>query len=123
MSSSRLEIGLVLPMREQPQSGDKPSWVTIRTVAQRAEGIGFDTVWIVDELLWRDPGWPGPRGWWEAASMVGAVAASTSTIGVGTWVLSALHRNPGLTVKIAETADEISNGRFLLGLGAGHAGD
>ena len=55
--------------------------------------------------------------------MVGAVAASTSTIGVGTWVLSALGRNPGLTVKIAETADEISNGRFLLGLGAGHAGD
>jgi alkanesulfonate monooxygenase SsuD/methylene tetrahydromethanopterin reductase-like flavin-dependent oxidoreductase (luciferase family) len=49
--------------------------------------------------------------------------ASTSTIGIGTWVLSALHRNPGLTVKIAETIDEVSHGPFLLGLGAGHAGD
>ena len=120
---SRLKIGLVLPMLEQPESGEKPSWVTIRTAARRAETIGFDTVWTVDELLWRDPSWPGPRGWWECVSMLGAVAASTSTIGVGTWVLSALHRNPGLMVKIAETADEISDGRFLLGLGAGHAGD
>jgi alkanesulfonate monooxygenase SsuD/methylene tetrahydromethanopterin reductase-like flavin-dependent oxidoreductase (luciferase family) len=110
-------------MLEKPQSGEKPSWATIRNMAQKAEAIGFDTVWVADELLWRVPSWPGPRGWWEAVSMAGAVAASTSTIGIGTWVLSALHRNPGLTVKIAETLDEISDGRFLLGLGAGHAGD
>jgi len=51
-----------------------------------------------------------------------AVAAATSRIEVGTWVLSALHRNPGLTAKVAETIDEISGGRFLLGLGSGHAG-
>ena len=123
MSVERLEIGLVLPMLESPPSGQKPRWETIEIMAGRAEAIGFDTVWIPDEMLWRSPDWPGPRGWWECASMAGAVAASTSTIGVGTWVLSALHRNPGLTVKIAETLDEISNGRFLFGLGAGHAGD
>jgi alkanesulfonate monooxygenase SsuD/methylene tetrahydromethanopterin reductase-like flavin-dependent oxidoreductase (luciferase family) len=110
-------------MLERPQSGEKPPWVTIKTIAQRAEAIGFDTVWVADELLWRPPNWPGPRGFWEGVSMAGAVAASTSTIGVGTWVLSALHRNPGLTVKIAETLDEISDGRFLFGLGAGHAGN
>lgn len=54
--------------------------------------------------------------------MAGAVAASTSTITVGTWVLSTLHRNPGLTAKVAETLDEIAGGRFLLGLGSGHSG-
>jgi len=123
MSGSRLEIGLVLPTLEKPQSGEKSQWPTIKTMAQQAEAMGFDTVWIADELLWRVPDWPGARGWWECVSMTGAVAASTSTIGVGTWVLSALHRNPGLTVKIAETLDEISDGRFLFGLGAGHAGD
>lgn len=123
MSEEHLEIGLVLPMLEAPGSGEKAAWETIRTMAQQAEGMGFGTVWIADELLWRVPDWPGARGWWECVSMAGAVAASTSTIGVGTWVLSALHRNPGLTVKIAETLDEISNGRFLFGLGAGHAGD
>ena len=123
MSENRLKIGLVLPMLEAPPSGEKADWGTIKTMAQQAEGMGFDTVWIADELLWRVPDWPGPRGWWECVSMAGAVAATTSTIGVGTWVLSALHRNPGLTVKIAETLDEISNGRFLFGFGAGHAGD
>ncbi|NNC91694.1 MAG: LLM class flavin-dependent oxidoreductase [Acidimicrobiia bacterium] len=123
MSEGHLEIGLVLPMLEAPQSGVKPGWETIKTMAVRAEGMGFSTVWVADELLWRVPDWPGARGWWECVSMTGAVAANTSTIGVGTWVLSALHRNPGLTVKIAETLDEISNGRFLFGLGSGHAGD
>jgi len=120
---SGLEFGLVLPMLEEPGSGEKPSWGRIKSMAQSAEALGFDTVWVADELLWRVPDWDGPRGWWECVSMAGAVAASTSTVGVGTWVLSALHRNPGLTVKVAETLDEISDGRFLFGFGAGHAGD
>lgn len=52
--------------------------------------------------------------------MAGAVAAVTSTAKVGTWVMSALHRNPGIIAKAAETLDEISGGRFVFGLGAGH---
>ena len=120
---TRLEFGLLLPMVEAPASGEKPPWGLIRSTARRAEDLGFDTVWIPDELLWKVPDWPGPRGWWECVAMTGAVAASTSTIGVGTWVLSALHRNPGLTAKAAETLDEISEGRLILGFGAGHAGE
>jgi alkanesulfonate monooxygenase SsuD/methylene tetrahydromethanopterin reductase-like flavin-dependent oxidoreductase (luciferase family) len=54
--------------------------------------------------------------------MTGAVAAATSRVKVGTWILSALHRNPGITAKAVETLDEISGGRFVFGLGAGHAG-
>ena len=118
----RMKIGLVLPMLEAPADGGKPDWESIRRMAQLAEELGFDTVWIPDELLWRVDEWPGPRGWWECVAMAGAVAASTSRVEVGTWVLSALHRNPGLTAKVAETLDEISAGRFLLGLGSGHAG-
>ena len=117
-----MKIGLVLPMLEAPADGGKPDWESIRRMAQLAEELGFDTVWIPDELLWRVDEWPGPRGWWECVAMAGAVAASTSRVEVGTWVLSALHRNPGLTAKVAETLDEISAGRFLLGLGSGHAG-
>jgi luciferase-like monooxygenase len=41
---------------------------------------------------------------------------------IGTWILSALHRNPGITAKAVETIDEISGGRFVFGLGSGHAG-
>ena len=55
--------------------------------------------------------------------MAGAVAANTTTIGVGTWVLSALHRNPALTAKVAHTLDEVCGGRLLLGFGSGHGGD
>jgi len=122
MPADRLELGLALPVVEEIESGEKPSWATIRAMARRAEAIGFDAVMIWDELLWKPPHWPGPRGFWECVSVAGAVAASTSTIGVGTCVLSAVHRNPGLTVKVAETLDEISGGRFLFGFGAGHSG-
>ena len=116
-----LEIGLVLPMEESWTDGATPRWAEIRELAVRAEQIGFDTVWVPDELLWR-PADGETRGWWECVAMTGAVAAATSRIKVGTWILSALHRNPGITAKVVETLDEISGGRFVLGLGSGHAG-
>ncbi len=116
-----IELGLVLPMEEAWTDGSTPRWVEIRELAIRAEAMGFDTVWIPDELLWR-PAEGQTRGWWECVAMTGAVAAATSRVKVGTWVLSALHRNPGITAKAVETLDEISGGRFVLGLGSGHAG-
>jgi alkanesulfonate monooxygenase SsuD/methylene tetrahydromethanopterin reductase-like flavin-dependent oxidoreductase (luciferase family) len=116
-----LEIGLVLPMGESFFDGIPARWGEIRELAIRAEEIGFDTVWVPDELLWRAPDGE-THGWWECVAMTGAVAAATSRVKVGTWVLSALHRNPGITAKAVETLDEISEGRFVFGLGSGHAG-
>jgi alkanesulfonate monooxygenase SsuD/methylene tetrahydromethanopterin reductase-like flavin-dependent oxidoreductase (luciferase family) len=116
-----LELGLVLPMEESWTDGATARWTEIRELAIRAEAIGFDTVWIPDELLWRPPDGQ-VRGWWECVAMTGAVAASTSRVKVGSWILSALHRNPGITAKAVETLDEISGGRFVFGLGSGHAG-
>jgi alkanesulfonate monooxygenase SsuD/methylene tetrahydromethanopterin reductase-like flavin-dependent oxidoreductase (luciferase family) len=117
-----IEIGLVLPIGEVfIPGGSAARWTEIRDLAVRAEEIGFDTVWTTDELLWR-PTDGDPQGFWEAVAITGAVAAATSRVKVGTWVLSALHRNPGITAKAVETIDEISSGRFVFGLGAGHAG-
>jgi alkanesulfonate monooxygenase SsuD/methylene tetrahydromethanopterin reductase-like flavin-dependent oxidoreductase (luciferase family) len=76
-------------------------------------------IWTPDELLWRSEE-SLPRGFWEGVSMAGAIAAVTSQARVGTWVMSALHRNAGIIAKTAETLDEISGGRFVFGLGAGH---
>ena len=121
MAVRSLEIGLVLPMGDSFVDGETVRWTTIRDLAIRAEEVGFDTVWTADELLWRSEG-RQPQGWWECVAMTGAVAAATSRIKVGTWILSALHRNPGITAKAVETLDEISGGRFVFGLGAGHAG-
>lgn len=116
-----LEIGLVLPMGESFVDGSTSRWSEIRGLALRAEELGFDAVWIADELLWRAPDGP-TQGWWDCVAVAGAVAAATSKIKVGSWVLSALHRNPGITAKAVETIDEISGGRFVFGLGSGHAG-
>jgi len=48
-------------------------WHEILAHAKRAEEMGFNTLWISDELLWRVTDWPGPRGWWECVAMAGAV--------------------------------------------------
>lgn len=117
-----LDVGLVLLMVERPDDGAKPAWADIIAMARRGEELGADTVWVPDEILWRDPEWPGPRGFWDCLTMTGALAASTSTVKVGTWVMSALQHNPGMVVRAAESLDEISGGRFVLGLGSGHGG-
>jgi alkanesulfonate monooxygenase SsuD/methylene tetrahydromethanopterin reductase-like flavin-dependent oxidoreductase (luciferase family) len=113
------EIGVVLPTMQFGPERTTACWPELREMALRAEAIGFDTLWIADELLWRVEG-EAHRGAWDGVSMAGAVATTTSRIKVGTWVLSALHRNPGIIAKTAETLDEISGGRFVFGLGAGH---
>lgn len=117
-----LELGVVLPTIGLPINEGFGSWSRIGAIAADAERAGFDTVWVPDELLWKFPPDFEPMGTWECVAMASAVAATTESVTVGTWVLSALHRNPGLSVKVAETIDEISGGRFLFGFGAGHSG-
>lgn len=113
------ELGAVLPILQSGPDRHAPGWFEVREQARRAEAIGFDTIWTPDELLWHVDDGP-PRGAWDGVSMTGAVAAITSRAKIGTWVLSALHRNPGIIAKTVETLDEISGGRFVFGLGAGH---
>jgi alkanesulfonate monooxygenase SsuD/methylene tetrahydromethanopterin reductase-like flavin-dependent oxidoreductase (luciferase family) len=116
-----IEVGLVLPMGDSFVDGSTARWVEIRDLALRAEEVGFDTVWTADELLWRSADGT-TQGWWEGVAMTAAIAAATKRVKVGTWVMSALHRNAAITAKAVETIDEISGGRFVLGLGSGHAG-
>ena len=118
----RIGLGFVLGTFEDPLAGHAPRWAEIRDNALLAESVGFDTVWVADELQWESDEWKAPVGFWECVAMTGAVAAATDRVHVGTWVLSALHRNPGLTARTAETLAEISGGRFILGFGSGHAG-
>lgn len=113
---------MTLLAMEDPQTGEAPRWSDLKRRAQLAESVGFDTVWVADELQWESDGWDGARNWWECVAIIGGIAAITDNIDVGTWVLSALHRNPGVTARAAEAIDEISGGRFIFGLGSGHAG-
>jgi alkanesulfonate monooxygenase SsuD/methylene tetrahydromethanopterin reductase-like flavin-dependent oxidoreductase (luciferase family) len=116
------EIGLVLGSWRSTTDGTTLPFSEQRALGLRAEAIGFDALWSPDELLGRIVK-GGPRyGFWDGVAIAAGLAAATSRINIGTWVMSALQRNPGMIAKNAATIDEISGGRFVLGLGAGHAG-
>jgi len=117
-----LKVGILLPVAEYRFAGRTPRWRDLLTMAQVAEDVGFDSLWVVDHLLVRAPGQP-PEGVWECWSLVSALAASTRRIQIGTLVVCANWRNPALLAKMAETVDEISEGRLVLGLGAGNTED
>lgn len=117
-----LQLGLNLPYTEGQMDGATPRWADILALARAAEEIGFDAVWISDHVGFGDPASAAPDEWsgaWESWTLLSALAAATSRVRLGTYVLCTPFRNPALLAKMAETLDEVSGGRLVLGLGAG----
>ena len=95
------------------------TWDSIRTVVESLESGPWESVWFADHYL--PP--PGRReeehlNAHEAFTLISAVAGFTSKLRLGHLVLGNTYRNPALVAKMATTVDQISHGRFTLGIGA-----
>ncbi len=92
------------------------TWPELRDAARAAEDAGYSTLWISDHLagsVMAAPSMP------ECFTLLGALAEATSTIGLGVLVANVGTRHPAVLANAAATVQNISGGRFILGLGAG----
>jgi probable F420-dependent oxidoreductase len=111
--SAAMRVGVQLPEVERDVR-----WPEYLRMARAAEAGGFDSIWLGDHLLYRGDG-RQERAPWEAWTMLAALAAATERVKLGPLVACTAFHPPGLIAKMAATIDEISGGRFVLGLGAG----
>jgi len=93
-------------------------WAEARERWQRAESLGFDHAWTYDHLTWR---MFRDKPWFGAVPTLTAAATATSRIRLGTLIASPNFRHPVPFAKELMSLDDVSGGRFTLGLGAGTA--
>lgn len=112
----RLSIGLVMPMTEAIVRTTDPAQQFAR--AALADRLGFAALWVRDVPL-NAPSYPDPAGHLDPWVHLGALAAHTHTIALVTGAIVSPLRHPLHVAKAAMSADVVSNGRLILGLGSG----
>jgi alkanesulfonate monooxygenase SsuD/methylene tetrahydromethanopterin reductase-like flavin-dependent oxidoreductase (luciferase family) len=108
-----LRIGVQLPEVER-----EVRWPEYAAIARAAEEVGFDSIWVGDHMLYRGDD-PPERGPWDAWSLLAGLAAATDRVQLGPLVACTGFHPPGVMARMAAAVDEISQGRFVLGLGCG----
>ena len=93
-------------------------WPEYLDLARRAESAGYDSIWVGDHLVYDLPD-GSTRGPYEAWTTLAAIAAATERVEIGPLVASTGFHAPAMLAKQVATVDAISQGRLILGLGAG----
>ncbi len=106
-----MRIGVVLLPQDR--------WAVARDRWRRAEEYGFDHAWTYDHLAWRSL---ADEPWFATVPLLAAAATVTERIRLGTWVASPNFRHPVPFAKDVMGLDDVSEGRFVLGVGAGGQG-
>jgi len=119
-----MDIGLALPQFDFSIPGERRlQWQTVCDWARKAEGLGFDDVWLADHLFWDVKKYGGPDETFDAydpLAGLAAVARLTTNVRLGILVASVPLRPPSVLAKALSTLDVVSGGRLIAGLGAGN---
>lgn len=110
LDPDELTVGYLIPTRDAVVD-NRPQVGPLLALGERAQELGFDAVWVGDGPLAR------PRH--DALALLAALAARTDRVLLGTSVLLAALRPALLLAQAAATVDQISQGRLILGVGAG----
>lgn len=105
-----MRIGLVILPQER--------WADQSRLWRRTEELGFDHAWTYDHLSWYSL---AAQPWFATVPTLAAASLATSTIPLGTWVATPNFRHPVPFAKEILSLDDLSGGRFVVGLGAGVA--
>lgn len=127
MNRASLRVGVTLGT-----AGPEAAALTVCRDARSVEAAGFDAIWCFDHVLmptdrqslypFADDGailWELDDPWFDPLIWLTAIAVSTQRVELGTNILVAALRNPLVLAKQIATIDQLSGGRFSLGVGAG----
>ncbi len=113
-----IRAGLQIPNFTYPGVAPEDLFERVAAVAVAAEDAGFDTVMVMDHFYQLPLLGPPEHEMFEAYTLLGALAARTQRVKLGTLVTGVTYRNPAILAKIVTALDVISRGRAFLGIGA-----
>ncbi len=117
MADTPVTFGLQLPCFSFPSRKGENVWAVGREIAQTAEGLGFESVWLMDHLYQIPVVAPETDPLLECWTGLAALAASTRRVKLGSMVSAVTFRNPALLAKMTSTIDVVSGGRLIAGIG------
>jgi probable F420-dependent oxidoreductase len=114
-----MDVGLALPQYDYSRGND---WTDVAAAAARAESCGFDSVWLAGHLFMDIDKYGAPEGHhfgYDPLIALAALARTTTRVKLGTLVICSQLRPPTVLAKSLATLDVLSNGRLVVGMGAG----